>query len=102
LVSHGRVERIAEWVKGFGTYAELDVTVSHILGRLVFGTKADKFEDALNELSRALGFAGERPDTEWKEGPDNLWALNDTQYLLFECKSEVDENVFWVPKDARW
>ena len=90
IVSHGRIERIAEWVKGFGTYAELDVTVSHILGRLVFGTKANKFEDALNELSRALGFAGERPDMEWKEGPDNLWALNDTQYLLFECKSEVD------------
>jgi replicative superfamily II helicase len=90
IVSHGRVERIAEWVKGFGAYAELDVTVSHILSRLVFGTKADKFEDALNELSRALGFAGERPDTEWKEGPDNLWALDDTQYLLFECKSEVD------------
>src|SRR5690606_27672092 len=32
----------------------------------------------------------ERPDSEWKEGPDNLWALDDTHYLLFECKSEVD------------
>ena len=32
---------------------------------------------------------GERPDKEWKEGPDNLWALNDKQYILFECKNEV-------------
>ena len=55
-----------------------------------FGTKWDKFEHALDELSRALGFAGERPDVEWKEGPDNLWALNATQYLLWECKSEVN------------
>src|SRR5262245_19041271 len=28
--------------------------------------------------------------TRRKEGPDNLWALDDTQYLLWECKSEVD------------
>ena len=66
------------------------MSISDILGRLVFGTKADKFELALDELSRALGFAGERPDKEWKEGPDNLWAVNATQYFLWECKSEVD------------
>ena len=90
ILSQGRVERIAKWVSGFGSYANLDVSVSDILGRMVFGTKADKFEQALDELSRALGFAGERPDKEWKEGPDNLWAVDDMQYLLWECKSEVD------------
>lgn len=90
ILSQGRVERIAEWVGSFGSYSDLDVSVSDILGRLVFGTKADKFEQALDELSGALGFAGERPDKEWKEGPDNLWALDATQYLLWECKNEVD------------
>lgn len=90
VVSHGRMERIISWVSQFDNYAQLDVTLSDILGRLVFGTKADKFEQALDELSRALGFNGERPDKEWKEGPDNLWALDDTQYILWECKSEVD------------
>jgi replicative superfamily II helicase len=90
IVSHGRAERIAAWVRGFGTYADMAVTVSDILGRLRFGVKADDFERALDELSRALGFAGERPDKEWKEGPDNLWALDDTRYLVIECKSEVD------------
>jgi replicative superfamily II helicase len=90
VLSQGRVERIAKWVASFGGYFDLDVIVSDILGRLVFGTKADKFEQALDEISRALGFAGERPDKEWKEGPDNLWALDATQYLLWECKSEVD------------
>ena len=90
ILSQGRVDRIAKWVSSFGTYSDLDVSVSDILGRLVFGMKADKFEGALDELSRALGFAGERPDKEWKEGPDNLWALDDTQYLLWECKNEVE------------
>jgi len=90
ILSQGRIERIAKWVGGFESYSGLDVSVSDIVDRLVFGTKADKFEQALDELSRALGFAGERPDKEWKEGPDNLWALDDTQYLLWECKSEVE------------
>lgn len=90
--SQGRVERIQKWIRSFDTYSDLNVAVSDILGRLVFGVKADKFEHAFNELSFALGFAGERPDTEWKEGPDNLWALDDKNYLLIECKSEVSVN----------
>ena len=69
LISQGRVERIADWIKAQGDYTQLDITLNEILGRLVFGVKADKFEQALDELSRALGFAGERPDKEWKEGP---------------------------------
>lgn len=90
IVSQGRTERIRRWISDHASYDDLNVSVTEILERLVFGAKADKFEDALNELSRALGFVGERPDAEWKEGPDNLWALDDSQYLLFECKSEVD------------
>jgi replicative superfamily II helicase len=90
IVSHGRAERIRAWVSEFESYADLNVRISDLLGRLVFGTRAESFEQALNELSFALGFKGERPDAEWKEGPDNLWALDDEQYALFECKSEVD------------
>jgi replicative superfamily II helicase len=90
IVSQGRTERIRHWISDHASYDNLNVSVTEILERLVFGAKAAKFEDALNELSRALGFVGERPDAEWKEGPDNLWALDDNQYMLFECKSEVD------------
>jgi replicative superfamily II helicase len=90
LVSHGRVERILAWMGKFDSYSDLDVGLSDVLSRLVFGVKADKFEHALDEISVALGFAGERPDKEWKEGPDNLWALDATQYILWECKSEVE------------
>lgn len=92
VISQGRTERIASWIGKFKTYSDMDATLSDICGRLVFGTKADKFEAALNELAFTLGFAGERPDSEWKEGPDNLWALDDTQYLMLECKSQVDVN----------
>jgi len=89
-ISQGRVESIAKWIKKHGDYAQLDIALGDILGRLVFGVKADRFEQALDELGLALGFAAERPDKEWKEGPDNLWALDDTNYIVWECKSEVD------------
>lgn len=90
LISQGRMERIIAWIAKFENYHQLDVTLSDILGRLVFGVKADRFEQALHELSEALGFAGERPDKVWKEGPDNLWALDASHYILWECKNEVE------------
>lgn len=89
IISQGRIERIAKWVKDSKDYAELEVRLSDILGSLTFGSKAEKMERALDELSVALGFSGERPDKEWKEGPDNLWALDDTNYIVWECKGEV-------------
>lgn len=91
-ISQGRVERIAAWISEHGSYSQLDVTLSDILGRLAFGVRAERFEKALDELSKALGYVGERPDKEWKEGPDNLWALDATNYIVWEAKSEVDLN----------
>ncbi|MCX5565649.1 DEAD/DEAH box helicase family protein [Alcaligenes phenolicus] len=91
-VSQGRIERIVAWVSEFENYEQLDIAISEIFSRLAFGVKADKFEQALDEISIAIGFAGERPDKEWKEGPDNLWALDDSQYILWECKNEVEIN----------
>lgn len=89
LVSQERVEKIIAWIQTFEDYAELAISLEEILSRLEFGVRADRFEHAFDELGRALGFSTERPDKEWKEGPDNLWAIRDGEYLLVECKSEV-------------
>ena len=60
-----------------------------MLSHLRFLVNSEAFERTFNELGKALGFDVQRPDKEWKEGPDNLWALRDTEYLLVECKNEV-------------
>ncbi len=89
VLSQKRIENVCDYVKGFGSFDELSLAVEEMLGNLRFGVRVDPFEKALNDLAHALGFVGQRPDKEWKAGPDNLWGLSDDEYMLFECKSEV-------------
>jgi len=90
VVSQKRVENILKWVSSYERYDQLDLAVQDILARLEFGIRAERFEQAFKELGDALGFASERPDKEWKAGPDNLWGIEDGHFLVVECKSEVD------------
>ncbi|MFZ3022970.1 DEAD/DEAH box helicase [Pseudomonas sp.] len=96
--SQGRLERVKSWVAKFESYEQLNIHLTEILDTLSFGKKADKFEDALDKLSFALGFKGERPDKVWKEGPDNLWAINDVDYILWECKNDALPNKAKIDK----
>lgn len=90
-LSQKRVDKIIETIKRFASYEELALAVDEVASKFTFGVEADTFESALNELGSMLGFACQRPDAEWKAGPDNLWCLREGDYLLFEDKSEVLE-----------
>jgi replicative superfamily II helicase len=98
-VSHARMGSIINWVRACGTYEQLNNTILDILAALQFGVGADRFERAVSELGEAIGFSVERPDKEWKEGPDNLWGLEDGYYLLVECKSKVALDRAEIVKD---
>lgn len=90
LVAQKRVENVIRWIQSFASFGELQLALDEILGHLQFGVLADDFEHAVDRLASALGFTGQRPDKEWKEGPDNLWAVRENEHVLIECKSEVD------------
>ena len=92
LTPQKRLERIKEWLASHELFEDVATQIDAILTCLSFGVVADRFEQALQDLASALGFESDRPDKEWKEGPDNLWGLRDDQYVLFECKSEVEVN----------
>ncbi len=87
--SQARVQAIKEWMNGFVSAEDMVLEVDRMLDGLKFGVTFERFEQSLDELGTALGFATERPDRHWKAGPDNLWCIRDGEYLLFECKSEV-------------
>ena len=69
---------------------EFLIYVDSKLSALDFSLDSDSFENALKEIGIILGFDSTRPDKETKgEGPDNLWAIGNNQYLVIECKNEA-------------
>ncbi len=62
--------------------------VNAMISGLVFSPDANGFENALQKSGELIGFVSTRPDKETNgEGPDNLWAIGNNQYLVIECKS---------------
>ena len=61
---------------------------------------SERFEAAVNELARFLGICGQRPEKDYKEGPDNLWALPSGSFLVIECKNGVTAGDGIAKKDA--
>jgi replicative superfamily II helicase len=90
LAPEKRLERIKDWLVSHEVFENVAIAVDDIFTNLSFGVDSDKFEAAMQDLATALGFESDRPDKEWKEGPDNLWGLRDNEYLLFEDKNEVE------------
>ncbi|WP_228458780.1 hypothetical protein [Chryseobacterium bernardetii] len=92
FINEDRIGRIKDYISNFDSYQDLMISVEGVLSDLEFGTNSEKFESALRELGLMLGFLSERPDREFKTGPDNLWCGVGNKYFIFECKSEVDGN----------
>jgi hypothetical protein len=61
---------------------------------------SDVFEAAVNDLAWFLGISGQRPEKQFKEGPDNLWALLGGDFLIIECKNGVTAGSGIAKKDA--
>jgi hypothetical protein len=48
---------------------------------------ATRFELALAQLARFIGFTSQRPETDSGRGPDVLWRTGPNQYIVIECKN---------------
>lgn len=59
-----------------------------------------KFEAAVKDLAWFIGIKGQRPEKEYKEGPDNLWALPNNSFLIIECKNGATSDNGISKKDA--
>jgi len=91
FINDNRIKRIKQWISQFNAYEEFILSVDGILSDFSFGTAAEKFEHAVKEIGCLLGFISQRPDKEFKKGPDNLWCGVDNRFFLIECKSEVED-----------
>lgn len=85
--------------KRFGGSAEVILGFRCTLEKLIFNSgNAAEFENAFAELGVLLGFVTQRPERDTSSGPDVLWVLDGSKYLVIECKSEAESNVW--KKDA--
>lgn len=84
-----RLERIREWLSSHELFENVATHIEDILTNLTFGVTADRFEQALQSLAGALGFESDRPDKEWKEGPDNLWGSGKTNISFLSVRARL-------------
>ncbi|WP_187147888.1 DEAD/DEAH box helicase family protein [Halorhodospira halophila] len=52
-----------------------------------------RFERAVADIGRLLGFATQRPEIDFGQGPDGLWALDGGRFLVLECKNRSEADV---------
>lgn len=73
------------------------IKVDGVLGDLCFNSvSSKKFEAAIKELGFILGLNSTRPEEEFGSGPDNLWQLDNQQFVVIECKNEATTE--FIPK----
>lgn len=69
---------------------KLIIEVNGIIDALQFkkGT-FNIFEEGLKDIAKYIGFDSQRPELEFKKGPDVLWKIGELKYLVIECKNEA-------------
>jgi hypothetical protein len=84
----GQAAAATSFMEKFLEGNDLVIWVNGLLDDLSWGEEGSKrFEAAMQDLGRLLGFGSERPEERVGRGPDNLWALGELRYLVIECKS---------------
>lgn len=94
-----QTEQVFTKINSYSSHSELTLDIDAVLSDLSFGVEHNKFEKALCDVGKLIGFESEQPDKEWKEGPDVLWNIRPNSYLLFECKNEVKEERKEIHRD---
>lgn len=83
-----QASKIREKISGWPEPREFLLEVRSVLDDLVWDEeRTERFESAIDWLGCYLGFSSQRPDHDFRNGPDNLWALGDGSFFVIECKS---------------
>jgi hypothetical protein len=87
--NEGQSSMILSYIRDFNKSQDLKIHLQSVLDDLTFSQdiKAPKFEKALKEAGRLLGFDAQQPENDFGNGPDVLWIMSDNHYLVLEAKS---------------
>ena len=90
---------IKKYIEKYSTPSDLELDVNEILDFMDFGIDYKKFENSIMKIGKFLGFASEQPDQQYREGPDNLWAVAPSEYFVIECKNQIFESRGFLSQD---
>lgn len=80
----------SQYLTSFKDANQAILKLNAVLNDLVFAEKsANRFEQAMAELALFIGFYSQRPENDYKKGPDVLWEMGGLKYLVIECKNEA-------------
>ncbi|MGY3805214.1 DEAD/DEAH box helicase [Pigmentibacter ruber] len=99
LIDQKRNDNIKKNFNKYSLFSDMMIDLENLLSKLSFGVPSEKFETAIDEIGKFLGFVTDMPDKYWKTGPDNIWAIKENYYLCIECKNEVLETRVYIEKD---
>lgn len=80
----------------YSSGTELLLGFESILGDLAWDDeRTEEAEAALADLAVHLGLTSQRPEREFGQGPDVLWALGDKRYVVIEAKTGASGDLIW-------
>jgi len=93
-----QAENGIEWLNKFEDQNSAAIRINAIAESLIFSKDhTEEFEQAWCDLAGLLGFVGQRPERDFRDGgPDVLWSIGGLDYWVIECKSGSDHNS--IPK----
>lgn len=91
------VQRLLEYDLRGAIVADFNEAVAE----LVPTASAARYEEALCNLGRFLGFEAERPEQTYKKGPDVLWRTDAPFDFVIEAKSKKEDNPLYKNDHAQ-
>ena len=85
----GQAYAVLDWMEQSTEPNALISRANMVFEGLTFGVPHNTFEKAYCDLGNILGFQSQRPEMEIGRGPDVLWCMDNTHYLVVEAKNQV-------------
>lgn len=80
---------IKKFISQFDKSQDFKIYLEEVLNDLKYSPdiNSTKFENALANCGRIIGFYAQEPEFEYGNGPDVLWGMTDNHFLILEAKS---------------
>ena len=85
-----QAKNIVALIQAYGIKLGCLSEFSEVASFLTSTATSNQFEESLKRLAKFLGFVGQRPEHQFRVGPDVLWLIENDYAFVIECKSRKE------------